>query len=157
MHASQDRPAEGLRPVVVSAEGREWSPFAPLLLVGADQTGGSFEAYEIAQAHVEEAMPGPPPHVHREHEEAFYVLDGRFTFRLGEEDVPARAGTLVVVPRGTRHSFSMAEGARCLVFAVPGGLAGFFGELTAARAAGRADDEVRAALSERYDSYPERR
>jgi len=28
---------------------------------------------------------GPPPHIHRNEDETFYVLDGSPTFRLGDE------------------------------------------------------------------------
>ncbi len=144
-----------IRPIVVSAEGREWSPFAPLLLAGAAETGGRIEVYEISQRRMEQGVPGPPPHVHQHHEEAFYILEGRFTFTLGTVEAPAPAGTLVVVPRGTRHAFRMEPGSRCVVFAIPGGLAGFFEELTAARAAGGLDADVRAVLARKYDSTPD--
>ncbi len=154
MTAPSSGPGQTRKPLVVSADGREWSPYAPLLLLGADDTGGAFEAYEIAQAKLEGGVSGPPPHVHREHEEAFYILDGRFTFALGDAEYAAPAGSLVLVPRGTRHSFTMEPGARCVIFAIPGGLAGFFTELTAARVSGRFDAEVRAALAEKYDSHP---
>ncbi len=155
MTAPDSHPAETRGPLVVSAAGREWSPYAPLLLLGAEDTGGTFEAYEIDASKLERGVSGPPPHVHRQHEEAFYILEGAFTFALGGTEYAAPAGSLVVVPRGTRHSFTMEPGARCVVFAIPGGLAGFFGELTAARASGRVDAEVRAALAEKYDSHPE--
>jgi hypothetical protein len=42
-----------------------------------------------------------------------------------------------------------------LIFAIPGGLAGFFEELGAGLAAGHADADLRAALAGKYDSYPE--
>ncbi len=155
MTPTDQEPATRVRPFVVSADGREWSPFAPLILARAAETGGSFEAYEIAQRRIEQGVPGPPPHVHQGHEEAFYIVEGRFTFTLGEDEVDAPAGSLVVVPRGTRHAFRMDPGARCVVFAIPAGLAGFFEELTAARVAGGADAEVRAALARKYDSLPQ--
>ncbi len=148
-------PAAKLQPLIVSAEGREWSPFAPLLLARAEQTGGRFEVYEIAERQIERGVPGPPPHVHRDHEEAFYVLEGQFTFILGDVETPAPSGTLVVVPRGTRHAFRMEPGARCVVFAIPGGLAGFFEELTAARSGGALDADTRARLASKYDSVPD--
>ena len=50
---------------------------------------------------------GAEPHVHREHSDAFYVLDGQITVRLGPELEPvvATAGTLVVIPAGVVHAF----------------------------------------------------
>src|SRR6267143_555909 len=146
-------------PFVGLAEGRKPVPFIPLTVrANAEETGGTFEVYELAvpAGRVREAVgKGPPPHVHREHEEAFYILDGEFTFILGDGTAVAPKGTLVVVPRGTRHSFSGKEGSRALVVAIPGGLAGFFEELGAGLAAGQADADLRVALAGKYDSYPE--
>src|SRR5437667_12426733 len=50
---------------------------------------------------------GADPHVHREHSDGFYVLDGEITVRLGREQEPtvATAGTLVVIPPCVIHSF----------------------------------------------------
>ncbi len=137
---------------------RDPVPYLPLVVrARADETGGSFEVYGLGVPDERLGLgAGPPPHVHRDHEEAFYVLDGEFTFVLGgREPTVAPRGTLVVVPRGTRHHFTGAPGSRLLVYALPGGLAGFFEELGAAHTAGRADAEVRAALAGKYDSYPD--
>jgi quercetin dioxygenase-like cupin family protein len=50
---------------------------------------------------------GANPHFHREHSDAFYVLDGQVTVRLGPELEPviATPGTLVVIPAGVVHAF----------------------------------------------------
>ena len=46
-----------------------------------------------------------PLHVHHADDEAWYVLDGELGFRLGDETVRARAGSVVVAPRGTPHTY----------------------------------------------------
>ena len=50
---------------------------------------------------------GPGPHVHRDHTDAFYVLDGGLTFAVGPdpEVVRAAAGGYVAVPPNVVHSF----------------------------------------------------
>jgi quercetin dioxygenase-like cupin family protein len=50
---------------------------------------------------------GAEPHVHLRHTDAFYVLDGEITCRVGPEleRVVARAGTLVLIPPGVVHGF----------------------------------------------------
>jgi mannose-6-phosphate isomerase-like protein (cupin superfamily) len=50
---------------------------------------------------------GADLHVHRRHIDAFYVLEGEVSFRVGTdgESVPAGAGTLVAVPPGVVHGF----------------------------------------------------
>ena len=48
---------------------------------------------------------GAPRHVHREHADAFLVLDGEFTFHLHDDSRVLPAGTLVVFPPGVVHGF----------------------------------------------------
>ncbi len=46
-------------------------------------------------------------HVHRNEDDAFYILEGEMTFFFGDEDDEAVAppGTFVLVPPGVRHGF----------------------------------------------------
>jgi quercetin dioxygenase-like cupin family protein len=50
---------------------------------------------------------GPDPHVHHEHVDCFYVLDGRLEWRVGPSLRPhtGGAGTFVLVPREVLHTF----------------------------------------------------
>jgi quercetin dioxygenase-like cupin family protein len=50
---------------------------------------------------------GPDAHVHHEHTDSFYVLDGELTFALGHDDelVTVGAGGFVAVPPNVSHSF----------------------------------------------------
>ena len=52
----------------------------------------------------------PPPHVHTNCEEAFYVLDGEIEFFLGDDTVIGRPGSFVHVPGGVSHTFGNAGG-----------------------------------------------
>jgi quercetin dioxygenase-like cupin family protein len=51
---------------------------------------------------------GPDLHVHREHTDAFYVLEGEVTFALGPagERISLPAGSFVAVPPNVVHSFA---------------------------------------------------
>ncbi|MFJ3875910.1 cupin domain-containing protein [Streptomyces sp. NPDC090077] len=49
---------------------------------------------------------GPPQHRHARHDEGFYVLSGTVRFTVGDEDHDAGAGTFVLVPPGTPHTFA---------------------------------------------------
>lgn len=49
---------------------------------------------------------GPGLHVHREHTDAFYVLDGELTFAVGPERITMPAGGFVAVPPNVVHTFS---------------------------------------------------
>lgn len=50
-----------------------------------------------------------PPHRHEAAEEIFYILDGEATFFAGEDMQPLKAtpGSLVVIPKQTRHAFQI--------------------------------------------------
>ncbi len=95
--------------------------------VPADRTAGAISAVQGTFA------PGsfaPLPHVHRDEDELFYVVDGAFDFRLGSETRRGPAGSFVFVPRGTLHGFTAAgDGPGRLVFFHLPGLDGFFREL----------------------------
>ena len=49
---------------------------------------------------------GPELHLHDDEDDAFYVLDDEIVFILGEEEIAAPAGTFVLVPPGTLHTFA---------------------------------------------------
>jgi mannose-6-phosphate isomerase-like protein (cupin superfamily) len=121
------------------------------MLAGSSMTNGSFELFE----EVRTSFGGPPPHVHREHEELFFVLDGRYVFVRDRDEVELEAGESIVIPRGTRHHFrTLIEPSRTLILIVPAGLEGFFREMGSELAAGRTPLDAMMALSARYDSHP---
>ncbi|MEV4180374.1 cupin domain-containing protein [Streptosporangium canum] len=49
---------------------------------------------------------GPPQHRHALHDEGFYIISGAVRFTVGDEDYDATAGTLVMIPPGTPHTFA---------------------------------------------------
>jgi len=99
--------------------------------------------------------PWTVPHIHNDTEEAFLVLDGRFTFTIDEKEIQVAPGDFLNVPRRTPHVFSgQAGGGRLLVLWVPGGLEGMFLELARLPAGSIRDRGVRAEISARYDSVP---
>jgi quercetin dioxygenase-like cupin family protein len=48
---------------------------------------------------------GPPPHIHRNEDETFYIVEGTMDFLLCDEHVTGGPGDFVNVPRGTVHRF----------------------------------------------------
>ncbi|MFF1347955.1 cupin domain-containing protein [Streptomyces sp. NPDC058322] len=60
----------------------------------------------IAESVLAPHTQGPPQHRHAQHDEGFYVLSGTVRFTVGDEDHDAAAGTLVMVPPGTPHTFA---------------------------------------------------
>ena len=73
---------------------------------------------------------GPPPHIHRDEDETFYVLEGTPTFRLGDERIVAGPGDFVNVPKGVLHCFRnfSDEPMRMILTFTPAGIEKFFEE-----------------------------
>ena len=70
-------------------------------------------------------------HVHEREDEAFYVLEGGLSVRMGDEEFEAPAGSFAFLPRGIPHTFrSSNDGARVLLLVVPSGLEGYFRALS---------------------------
>src|SRR5687768_4268528 len=79
-----------------------WGPGdAYTFLVTGAESGGS---YFVMEALVPPGG-GPPPHIHRDEDETFYIVEGECSIRLDDEIVTAGPGDFVNVPRGRVHSF----------------------------------------------------
>lgn len=92
-----------------------------------EDTGG---AYSIHDNTIPPGSPGPRPHIHRDHEEAFYVLEGELTVRVAPRTITAPAGSFVIVPRGVVHQPSNpgTQPTRVLLIFSPAGMEHFFEE-----------------------------
>jgi quercetin dioxygenase-like cupin family protein len=97
------------------------------ILASGDDTN---RAYALIEATVPPGG-GPPSHVHRREDEAFYVLEGELAFQADGRDIAATAGAWVTLPKGSRHTFrnSGAKAARMLIVVTPSGLEKFFAEV----------------------------
>jgi mannose-6-phosphate isomerase-like protein (cupin superfamily) len=86
-------------------------------------------------------------HLHRSDDEAWFVLEGRLGFRVGDEQREVAAGDSILVTRGTPHSYwnATAEPARYLLVMTPR-----IHRLIEALHAGERSDF--AAIFEQYDS-----
>jgi quercetin dioxygenase-like cupin family protein len=73
----------------------------------------------------------PPPHIHVDCVEAFYVLGGEVEFRLDDSRQRGTAGTFVLVPGGIAHTFANAgaSDARLLTLHAPA-MDAYFEELS---------------------------
>jgi quercetin dioxygenase-like cupin family protein len=103
-----------------------------VLLRGGDSAGRIAVMDNIIPA----GAKGPPLH-HHAFDEAFYVLDGELTFKVGDEVVPREAGRLAFARRGVHHTFANLSGAdaRTLIVCTPAGFERYFQQI-AAREAG---------------------
>jgi quercetin dioxygenase-like cupin family protein len=96
------------------------------LYATAEQTGGAFSL-------MEERLPKgaePPPHVHHREDEAFFVLDGSLTVRVGDRTFRVSAGGFVFCPREIPHLLTVeSDEVRMLTLCTPGGVEKLFVEL----------------------------
>ncbi len=79
------------------------------------------EAYALVETTV--AGQGPPQHIHHAEEEAFYILEGEVNVQVGERTIQGTAGSFILIPRGTVHTFWNAGStpAKMLVIISPPG------------------------------------
>jgi mannose-6-phosphate isomerase-like protein (cupin superfamily) len=66
---------------------------------------------------------GPPHHFHYTQDEWFYILEGEFIFKVGDDIFNAKAGDAVFAPRQIPHSFTKLgdDSARMLMVYQPAG------------------------------------
>ena len=99
-------------------EARWWFGGLAVIKATADDTAGQMTIIEMTEP------PGTdgPLHVHHREDEAFWVLEGTATIRVGEEVFEAGPGDYVFGPRDVPHKYSVgASGCRMLFICTPGG------------------------------------
>lgn len=116
--------AQALAPKVVPAgagEARWWLGTLAEITATAADTGGRFTLVAVTHP------PGyaAPLHIHHREDEAFWVLDGDVTFRVGDATIDAHAGDYAFGPRGLPHRYTVGDaGCRMLFIVTPGGFEG---------------------------------
>jgi mannose-6-phosphate isomerase-like protein (cupin superfamily) len=72
--------------------------------------------YEITEMDFGPEFGPVEPHVHSDHTDMFYVLEGEIEFTIGDETVRAVPGTFFAAPPGVRHGFRNPGPGRARVF-----------------------------------------
>jgi len=90
---------------------------------------------------------GPALHTHLPEDEVWYILEGDFRFKAGDEMLRVSTGGMAFGPRGTPHTFQNVgdTSGRLLVITTPSGLERFF-EQFAELPPGQVDPQMIAAL-----------
>jgi mannose-6-phosphate isomerase-like protein (cupin superfamily) len=95
--------------------------------ISGDETQGRHSVWEI------EAAPnnGPPLHKHSMEDEAFYVLEGEFSFPYASKETKAGKGQFMNVPRGEFHTYKNIGSSfgKLLVIITPPRFEKFFEEI----------------------------
>ena len=94
-------------------------------LATGDTTRGHYSLFHVF---VPAGPPGPLPHIHRDADEYFYVLEGRVEVLFEDAWHSLLPGQYLHVPRGTLHTFGdvTTDPARMLSGFVPSGFERFF-------------------------------
>ncbi|MCR2822071.1 cupin domain-containing protein [Lederbergia panacisoli] len=96
-------------------------------LVDGDDTQGRYSVIQM----VERKGLEPPPHIHDNEDETFYVLEGEVTYFVEDKAIHATPGTYVYAPRGIRHTYALkTEEAKVLDTTYPSGFENFVKELS---------------------------
>jgi quercetin dioxygenase-like cupin family protein len=117
--------------IVGRSESLSWFDTMPgeqmVVRLHSRDVGGAFT---IIEARVP-PFKGPPLHFHKEREEIFEALEGRFRFQCAGEEFEIEPGTTVVAPRDAVHGWvNLGPGpARMLFTFVPGGIEELFTQI----------------------------
>lgn len=120
-----------------------------VIKVSGQDTGGK---YSVMTGETP-PLGGPPLHVHRDVNETFYVLEGKFMFELDGVQHIAEAETTVQIPPGVKHLYQNVGDSvgRTLLIVEPAGLDDFFGELAEVlKQPGEPPMEVIAVLHDKF-------
>jgi quercetin dioxygenase-like cupin family protein len=101
---------------------RWWGGGLATIKATGKETGDLYSIVEVLEPQGAQA----PLHLHRKEDEAFYVLEGEMTFRIGEETIKASPGSFVFGPKDVPHTYTVDSGpARLLFLLSPAGFEGF--------------------------------
>lgn len=140
-----------LQPMIVSADTAEQIRPCGIdmkVMLGPEHTGGAFSAV------CADVKPGdgPPPHLHRDREEYFFVVSGTYSLSVNGKESTIGPGTLVFVPRGNVHAFTniAAETGRILEWTIPGDNADYFREMHGMEQSGGFNPAAFAAINQKF-------
>jgi quercetin dioxygenase-like cupin family protein len=118
-------------------------------VLDGQRTGGGFALVEHP---LKPRALGSPVHTHTREDEYSYVLDGTVGVQIGNTEMLATAGMLVVKPRGLPHAFWNAGDApaRLLEIISPAGFETYFADMADLFASGVPDPTRGETIRQRY-------
>lgn len=117
-----------------TGEGQTWNVLGETVTckAGGRDTAGAYSLFEV----ISPPQGGAPLHIHRNDDEAFYVLDGELLVQDGDQTYAAKKGDFVFFRKGTVHTYKNKgqQPARMLVVVTPGGYENFFEAMSKVKA-----------------------
>jgi quercetin dioxygenase-like cupin family protein len=130
-------------------EDYDWTRDHTFVKVSAADTGG---AYALMEDNLKKEF-ALGLHLHRQHAETFYILDGAVNFYIDGDWMTANPGASIHVPPGVPHAVDLPAGGigRMLMIFQPAGFDQFLAELVTLTPAQLADEKLMVELSVKYD------
>src|SRR5690349_19602853 len=148
-----------VQPVVIdSGAGRsvQGGPLAMRVIEDGSHTSGTHAVIEFTL----NGQFSPPPHIHRQHEEVIYVLEGEMALPVGDRVIRLGPGAAFVTPTGLAHTFKNGgEGRlRFLLTVSPASHLGYFEDVAQLMqgAKGPPDLQAMMAVMQRWGLDPVR-
>ncbi|MGH3114285.1 MAG: cupin domain-containing protein [Gaiellaceae bacterium] len=101
---------------VLHRAGEGEAVFGGRIVIKAD-----FEQLCITESRFDRARPGAGPHLHRQHADSFYVLEGELAVLVHDEEHLLGPGACACAPAVVVHGFKSTSPARFLNFHTPDG------------------------------------
>ena len=137
------------QPVAVQpGSGRKLKSLGVTHLLTSAQTGA---AYYLCEA-IFGPESGSPLHIHHHETEVIFVLDGAIDIRLDNDKLHAPVGGIVHLPKKIPHALynPLKSPLKIMVYAIPGGLEGYFDDVDAAIQNGTFDAVTHTQISAKY-------
>lgn len=130
----------------------DWSADHTFVKVSADDTNGQYTLMEDnLKANFKLGL-----HLHKNHAETFYILEGSVDFYVDGDWMTLDVGACLHIPPGVGHACMMPNGvnsARMLMIYQPSGFDQFLAEMATMSDADFDDKDKMKMLEERYDIY----
>jgi quercetin dioxygenase-like cupin family protein len=93
-----------VEPVIIRADAErvQAGPMSILIIEDGSHTSGTHAVLEFTL----KGQFSPPPHIHHQHEEVIYVLEGEMVLPFRDQTVRLGPGAAFVTPIGLPHTFS---------------------------------------------------
>jgi len=129
--------------------GYDWSRDHTFVKVSAADTGGAFALMEDNLKR-EFAL---GLHLHRQHAETFYILEGSVDFHIDGDWMTAARGATVHIPPGVPHAVTLPGGqtGKMLMIFQPAGFDQYLAQLATMTERDLADETRMLQLDEKYD------
>lgn len=154
---TRDPSDTAIQPIVIKADEAkriQAGPMGMLIIEDGSHTSGRHAVLEFTF----DGQFSPPPHIHHQHEEVIYVLEGEMALPVRDETIRLGPGSAFVTPIGLPHTFGNAGAGRLrfLLTISPASHIRYFEDMAKAmqQARGVPDPETMMGIMKQYGLEP---